>query len=222
MGSSKACGKRPGNFATTTTAQGLPRQPTASSRHIYYRCQSSSGKLEEKFHHYAEDFPMMRQTAFEMAFAPSRSILSHSRSPRIAPTKLAIQVRHATFIPRPRRPYTFTQLVTLSDGSTYTIRTTSPNPIYRASKDTRNTLLWQPSEKSLRNVELDEAGKLAAFRERFGRAFDATAQSEENDAPAAATELSDDVFADLITGYAPQDASSMRDSGPKKSPTRRK
>lgn len=102
------------------------------------------------------------------------------------------------------------------------MRTTSPNPIYRASKDTRNTLLWQPSEKSLRNVELDEAGKLAAFRERFGRAFDATAQSDEGETPAAVSEASDDVFADLITGYAPQDTSAMKDSGPKKAPTRRK
>ncbi|KAK8922655.1 putative 50S ribosomal protein L36 [Metarhizium anisopliae] len=157
-----------------------------------------------------------------MALAPSRTTISHAKSSTTHPTSLAIQIRHATFIPRPRRPYTFTQLVTLSDGSTYTMRTTSPNPIYRASKDTRNTLLWQPSEKSLRNVELDEAGKLAAFRERFGRAFDATAQSDEGEAPTAASEATDDVFADLITGYAPQDTSAMKDSGPKKAPTRRK
>ncbi|UNI22469.1 hypothetical protein JDV02_008358 [Purpureocillium takamizusanense] len=141
-----------------------------------------------------------------------------------SPSLFAVQVRHATFIPRPRRPYTFTQLVQLSDGSTYTMRSTSPLPLYRAVKDTRNTLMWQPSEKSLRNVELDEAGKLAAFRERFGRGYDASAEAEGNegadgvqdDAPAG------DVFADLITGYAPQDATAMRDSGPKKSPTRRK
>lgn len=70
-------------------------------------------------------------------------------------------------------------------------------------------------------MELDEAGKLAAFRERFGRAFDATAQSEDGAAPEAASEAVDG-FADLITGYAPQDANTMKDSGPKKSPTRRK
>ncbi|KZZ92473.1 hypothetical protein AAL_06099 [Moelleriella libera RCEF 2490] len=136
---------------------------------------------------------------------------------------IRLQVRHATFIPRPRRPYTFTQLVTLSDGSTYTMRTTSPAPIYRASKDTRNTLLWQPSEKSLRNVEVDEAGKLAAFRERFGRAFDASAQAEDDgDAGASAETKGTDDFADLITGYAPQPNESMKDSGPKKSATKRK
>ncbi|KAG5951806.1 hypothetical protein E4U53_002245 [Claviceps sorghi] len=154
--------------------------------------------------------------------ATRTTIFSASHSKSSLPSRLNIQVRHATFIPRPRRPYTFTQLVTLSDGSTYTMRTTSPASLYRASKDTRNTLLWQPSEKSLRNVELDEAGKLAAFRERFGRAFDATALSEdEGDAPVAADAGVDD-FADLIAGYAPQDANALRDSGPKKSPTRRK
>src|SRR5690606_25779950 len=68
------------------------------------------------------------------------------------------QVRHATFVPRPRRPYQFTQLVQLSDGSTFTVRTTSPVALYRSAKDSRNHVLWQPSEKSLRNVEVDEAG----------------------------------------------------------------
>ncbi|KAK4157511.1 hypothetical protein C8A00DRAFT_11614 [Chaetomidium leptoderma] len=82
------------------------------------------------------------------------------------------QVRHATFVPRSRRPYQFTQLVQLSDGSTFTVRTTSPQALYKSAKDSRNHMLWQPSEKSLRNVEVDEAGKLAAFRERYGTAWD--------------------------------------------------
>lgn len=93
------------------------------------------------------------------------------------------------------------------------MRTTSPLPIYRATKDTRNTLLWQPSEKSLRNVELDEAGKLAAFRERYGRAYD-LGTSEEGEA--------EDGYADLITGYAPAQDASMKDSGPKKQAKKRK
>ena len=129
------------------------------------------------------------------------------------------QIRRATFIARPRRPYTFTQLVTLSDGSTYTIRTTSPQPIYRATKDTRNTLTWQPSEKSLKNVELDEAGRLAAFRERFGRAFDTQANdaaegSKEKGAAAtaAAEEDIDEGYHDLISSYAPADTGSMKDA----------
>ncbi|PTB72436.1 hypothetical protein M440DRAFT_1303542, partial [Trichoderma longibrachiatum ATCC 18648] len=138
---------------------------------------------------------------------------------------LSAPVRHATFIPRPRRPYTFTQLVQLSDGSTYTARTTSPLPLYRAAKDTRNTLLWQPSEKSLRNVELDEAGKLAAFRERFGRVFDAPAAAPEEQAAAAAAAAQEDAglnFEDLLAEFKPQDTGALKDSGPKKAPTRRK
>ncbi|KAK0652023.1 hypothetical protein B0T16DRAFT_299605, partial [Cercophora newfieldiana] len=89
------------------------------------------------------------------------------------------QVRHATFIPRPRRPYQFTQLVQLSDGSTYTCRTTMPTALYKSNKDSRNHILWQPTDKTLKNVEVDEAGKLAAFRDRFGRGWDV-----EGDAPA--------------------------------------
>ncbi|KAG7082178.1 mitochondrial ribosomal protein [Colletotrichum scovillei] len=111
-------------------------------------------------------------------------------SPRIGSIQ---QSRAATFIPRPRRPYTFTQLIQLSDGSTYTVRTTSPSPLVRSAKDSRNHALWQPSDKSLKNVEVDEAGKLAAFRERFGRGFDLAAKKpteEELNAAAAAAATS--------------------------------
>ncbi|KAK5663140.1 hypothetical protein OQA88_6557 [Cercophora sp. LCS_1] len=83
-----------------------------------------------------------------------------------------IQVRHATFVPRHRRPYHFTQLVQLSDGSTFTVRTTMPQALYKSNKDSRSHVLWQPTEKSLKNLEVDEAGKLAAFRDRFGRGWD--------------------------------------------------
>lgn len=83
------------------------------------------------------------------------------------------QVRHATLLRRPKRPYTFTQLVTLSDGSTFLHRTTSPAPVYKSTKDQRNTPLWNPSSQKLLNVEEDEAGKLAAFRAKFGRGWDA-------------------------------------------------
>ena len=91
------------------------------------------------------------------------------------------QVRHATFVPRPRRPYHFTQLVQLSDGSTFTVRTTSPTALYKSGKDSRNHILWQPSDKTLKNVEVDEAGKLAAFRERFGRGW----EGEEGASPSS-------------------------------------
>ncbi|KAL2169582.1 hypothetical protein VTG60DRAFT_5894 [Thermothelomyces hinnuleus] len=97
----------------------------------------------------------------------------------------ANQVRHATFVPRPRRPYQFTQLVQLSDGSTFTMRTTSPLALYKSAKDSRNHILWQPTEKTLRNVEVDEAGKLAAFRERYGTSWDLEAPPSAAAATAA-------------------------------------
>ncbi|KAH0493573.1 hypothetical protein TgHK011_000236 [Trichoderma gracile] len=178
-------------------------------------------------------------TATTLLTTPLRPTSStSSASPSFLRQSLSAPVRHATFIPRPRRPYTFTQLVQLSDGSTYTARTTSPLPLYRAAKDTRNTLLWQPSEKSLRNVELDEAGKLAAFRERFGRVFDAPAaapavegeaqaveaegKKADEAAAAAAQEDAGLNFEDLLAEYKPQDTGALKDSGPKKAPTRRK
>lgn len=98
--------------------------------------------------------------------------LSFSRRIRLPKTNIcnhcAQQTRNATLLKRPRRPYTFTQLVTLSDGSSYLHRTTSPQPVYRTTKDIRNSLLWNPTNSALRNVEEDEAGRLAAFRSRFG------------------------------------------------------
>ncbi|KAK1770710.1 hypothetical protein QBC33DRAFT_445958 [Phialemonium atrogriseum] len=140
------------------------------------------------------------------------------------------QVRHATFVPRHRRPYQFTQLVQLSDGSTFTHRTTSPVPLHRSTKDTRNHALWQPSEASLRNLEVDEAGKLAAFRARFGRGWDAIEEdAAAGDAVDAAAETGADAkkttaeaageggdeagedaglsLSDLISGYAAREDS---------------
>ncbi|KAJ1329278.1 hypothetical protein MN608_06011 [Microdochium nivale] len=124
--------------------------------------------------------------------------------------------RAADIIRRPRRPYQFTQLVQLSDGSTYTMRTSSPLGMYKSTKDTRNHLTWQPSDKSLKSVEVDEAGKLAAFRERFGRAFDLEVEPEEQQATgsgfdsatknSASKASSGDALGDLIAGYArPED-----------------
>lgn len=104
----------------------------------------------------------------------------------------------ARLIRRPRRPYTFTQLVQLSDGSTYTCRTTSPHPMHKSTKDTRNHVLWQPTDRSLQNVELDEAGRLAAFRGRYGRGFDI----QEGEEGAEAKEEGVVDLGELISGYA--------------------
>ncbi|KAF4184253.1 hypothetical protein CNMCM7927_008159 [Aspergillus lentulus] len=115
-----------------------------------------------------------------------RSAVSTARV-QTSTTYICSQCRHATLLRRPKRPYTFTQLITLSDGSTFTHRTTSPTPVYRSTRDTRNSLLWNPSSSKLMNVEEDEAGRLAAFRAKFGRSWDANTPAEgETDTKAAA------------------------------------
>ncbi|KAK1149274.1 hypothetical protein N8T08_006496 [Aspergillus melleus] len=138
--------------------------------------------------------------------------LTNSSTP--STTFICSQCRHATLLRRPKNPYTFTQLITLSDGSTFTHRTTSPAPVYRSTRDTRNSLLWNPSSSKLMNVEDDEAGRLAAFRARFGRGFDANTpvegeesggkeklSKEEAAAEAAAAQEEEDNLLDLISSF---------------------
>lgn len=110
-------------------------------------------------------------------------MLSASRRPGCLSTQISRiaqpqQTRNATLIKRPKRPYTFTQLITLSDGSTFLHRTTSPEAVYRSTKDSKNNALWNPSSQKLLNVEEDEAGRLARFRSRFGRGWDTEASAE--------------------------------------------
>ncbi|KAL4955612.1 hypothetical protein BDW69DRAFT_113291 [Aspergillus filifer] len=141
-------------------------------------------------------------------------------------TFICTQCRHATLLRRPKRPYTFTQLITLSDGSTFTHRTSSPLPVYRSTRDTRNSLLWNPSSSKLRNVEDDEAGRLAAFRAKFGRGWDATpapapsanvgvkddgkaSETEKEEARKAAAkeaEEEDDNLLDLISSFGQEES----------------
>ncbi|EEP75769.1 conserved hypothetical protein [Uncinocarpus reesii 1704] len=129
-------------------------------------------------------------------------------------TYICSQCRHATLLRRPKRPYTFTQLITLSDGSTFTHRTTSPQAVYRSTRDTRNAPMWNPSSERLLNVEEDEAGRLKAFRSRFGRGWDATntvsmeAAQGEDKAAAAVEEFDDedDNLLDLITSFGQEES----------------
>ncbi|CZT08118.1 related to ribosomal protein YmL36 precursor, mitochondrial [Rhynchosporium agropyri] len=137
-----------------------------------------------------------------------RAQLAPSNSCSISATCTAQQIRHASLLKRPHRPYTFTQLVTLSDGSTYTHRTTSPAPIYRSAKDTRNHPVWQPSLHSLRNVEQDDAGRLKAFRRKFGRGWDVDGAAEQvgEGAEEGMDGDGDGGLMDLISGVKPQEA----------------
>lgn len=152
------------------------------------------------------------------------TITNSSTSPTKPTTFICSQCRHATLLRRPKRPYTFTQLITLSDGSTFLHRTTSPVPMYRATRDTRNSLLWNPSSSKLMNIEEDEAGRLAAFRARFGRSWDANSSSADVDVDADAAsenraeqdaaseqaqaeqEEEDDNLLDLISSFGQEEA----------------
>ncbi|KAK8097033.1 hypothetical protein PG999_012977 [Apiospora kogelbergensis] len=107
------------------------------------------------------------------------TLAPQTTSSNIIPTLQQTQTRNARLIKRPKRPYAFTQVIQLSDGSTFTMRTASPHSLVKSTKDTRNHVMWNPSEKSLKNIEVDEAGKLAAFRERYGRGWDAQAPKPE-------------------------------------------
>ncbi|KAF8475671.1 hypothetical protein BDZ91DRAFT_710100 [Kalaharituber pfeilii] len=97
-------------------------------------------------------------------------------------------IRSANLLRRPKRPWLNDQLVILSDGSAYRQLTTSPKGIIRSTKDVRNHPLWNPSIHRLVDVEEDEAGKLRAFRERFGRLWDnkELLEKEKEDAQKAA------------------------------------
>jgi len=87
-------------------------------------------------------------------------------------------------------------------------RTTSPMPVYKATKDVRNSPLWNPSSRKLLNIEDDEAGKLAGFRSRFGRAWDSEgaadadeAASSENRSASKQTQEPTDSLMDMIGSY---------------------
>ncbi|KAG4304522.1 hypothetical protein PORY_001915 [Pneumocystis oryctolagi] len=70
-------------------------------------------------------------------------------------------------------PLKFQQTVVLSDGSTFTISTTSPKPIIWITKDQRNHPLWNPEKKRLID-ESDNEGRLKKFKQRFGTNYDLT------------------------------------------------
>ncbi|OMH82854.1 54S ribosomal protein L36, mitochondrial [Zancudomyces culisetae] len=72
-------------------------------------------------------------------------------------------------IPKPPelqpRIESFRQKIILSDGSTFTLHSTSPKSVIKLAKDTRNHPLWNPQYK----LDLqDEGGHLSRFNKKFG------------------------------------------------------
>jgi len=94
------------------------------------------------------------------------------------------------------------------------MRTTSPLPVYRSTRDTRNAPLWNPNSKDLQNVEEDEAGRLASFRARFGTGFDANKEAaldsqEPGSEQSAKSEARTDDMDGLEDGFSEEDANLM-------------
>ncbi|OQU93890.1 hypothetical protein CLAIMM_00343 [Cladophialophora immunda] len=89
------------------------------------------------------------------------------------------------------------------------MRTTSPIPVYRSTRDTRNSPLWNPTSRELLNVEDDESGRLASFRARFGTSFDSSKAAKKTEQSTAT----------VTTTTAPPPPSSERRAAPAKEPT---
>lgn len=68
---------------------------------------------------------------------------------------------------RPAIYYKFDQTVELSDGSTVTRRTPFPRVEWKYLADQRNNPIWNPSKPNLRALELDAAGRLAKFKQKY-------------------------------------------------------
>ncbi|RKO85644.1 hypothetical protein BDK51DRAFT_42266 [Blyttiomyces helicus] len=102
--------------------------------------------------------------------------LARDRSffPSIVPGLLAFQ-QHT---PRPRppaptrplnvNPTLMHQTIVHSDGSTFTLRTTSPRVLLKLTKDSRNHILWNPRTKAVD----DKVAELENFARKFGELAD--------------------------------------------------
>ncbi|KAF9415578.1 hypothetical protein BGZ94_000057 [Podila epigama] len=67
---------------------------------------------------------------------------------------------------KPKSPELFDQTVVLSNGATFTLRTSSPRSQLRLTRDTRNHPLWNPE---LRGTSTgDDSGQLSKFAKKFG------------------------------------------------------
>jgi ribosomal protein L31 len=94
----------------------------------------------------------------QMRLLKRASLLSQSQSQQVS----KLLANAASIISN--NPYTFSQTVVHSDGSSFTLRTTSPKPLLVLTKDTRNHPLWNPSMK----VVIEQTGELTKFAQRFG------------------------------------------------------
>ncbi|KAI7861352.1 hypothetical protein BDF14DRAFT_1738891 [Spinellus fusiger] len=84
---------------------------------------------------------------------------------------LRCSVRYASTAAPASKPEVFLQTIVMSNGATFTVRTTSPvRPQIRLTKDTRNHPLWNPS--MLKQGLTEESEQLTKFQKRFGGGAD--------------------------------------------------
>ncbi|CAG8485253.1 8102_t:CDS:1 [Diversispora eburnea] len=97
----------------------------------------------------------------------STSSLCHSNNLRMILPKrrYAVNAKSQPKITFCTRPELLTQQIILTNGATYTIRTTSPKPLIKLIKDTRNHPLWNPTSG---DSALDVTGQLSKFTKKFG------------------------------------------------------
>ncbi|KAG8787470.1 hypothetical protein FRC12_015541 [Ceratobasidium sp. 428] len=69
-------------------------------------------------------------------------------------------------IPNPVVP-TYPQTVYLSDGSSFTHRTTAPRSVVRLTRDITNNPVWQPGQEARAGEEEDLSGRLGRYKRRF-------------------------------------------------------
>ncbi|KAG8702969.1 hypothetical protein FRC09_004435 [Ceratobasidium sp. 395] len=69
-------------------------------------------------------------------------------------------------LPNPVVP-TYPQTVYLSDGSSFTHRTTAPRSVVRLTRDITNNPVWQPGQEARAGEEEDLSGRLGRYKRRF-------------------------------------------------------
>lgn len=69
-------------------------------------------------------------------------------------------------LPNPVVP-TYPQTVFLSDGSSFTHRTTTPRSIVRLTRDITNNPVWQPGQEARAGEEEDLSGRLGRYKRKF-------------------------------------------------------
>ncbi|KAG8685041.1 hypothetical protein FRC11_011210 [Ceratobasidium sp. 423] len=108
-----------------------------------------------------------------MSFIPrSRAILQVPHLIRLRHSNSGSPYGKSHLIPTtPRLPNpvvpTYPQTVFLSDGSSFTHRTTAPRSVVRLTRDITNNPVWQPGMEARAGEEEDLSGRLGRYKRRF-------------------------------------------------------